>query len=277
MSGQFRVLGLAAVATATLYVSACSVQDSMAPSVLPGITVLESHMALDPQPEEVRVCTLYEHGTVLGPGAMFTYSIDDSANGSIDTKGTTALAADQCAILPTMGTKTHEHLVVVKQQVPTGYYMTLRTVEYHAGIYTATDMGVAEMGTAYMHGDRGFTLGFTNHKRGVKGCTYGYWRNDQHVNAWPAQYGPTTLFADAFEDAFPGLTLKQVMELKGSGLNALGRETVAALLNAQAGFFWYLPGEVQTMFNNVYPANNAAYSKLQYRFEGKNLAGCPIN
>lgn len=276
MSRQYRAPGLAALAVATVFIGACSVSDSTAPSNLLQPTIFASHLALDPKSEEVVVCKLYEHGTPLGPGATFTYTIDDSANGSIDRTGTVAIGPDQCFILPTMGTQTHEHLVVVKEKVPTDYYSTLRTIEYHAGGYTATDMGQAEMATAYMHGDRGFTLAFTNHKRGTAGCTYYTWRSDAELANWPAPYAPDTPFAAVFEDAFPGMTLRDVMLTTGSGLPALGRETVAALLSGQAGFGWFTPTDVKVMFNNVYPSTASAYSKLQYKFEAKNMLRCPL-
>ncbi|HEX4934701.1 MAG TPA: hypothetical protein VFV33_16035 [Gemmatimonadaceae bacterium] len=271
--GARELLALVAV---TAIVGACSVSDATSPAQRLQPTLLASHMALDPGPEQVIVCKLYEHGTPLGPGAKFTYTIDDSANGSIDRSGTVALGPDQCAILPTMGTQTHEHLVVVKEQVPAGYYSMLRVVEYHAGGYTATDLGQAEMGTAYMHGDRGFTLAFTNHKRGSDGCTYYTWRAETMLGAWPAPLAPDTPFSAVFDDAFPGMTLRDVMLAKGSGLTALGRETVAALLNAQAGFGWFTRYDVVTMFNNVYPSTASAYTKLQYRFEAKNMLTCPL-
>ena len=38
-----------------------------------------------------------------------------------------------------------------------------------------------------------------------------------------------------FDDAFPGMTLLEVLSQGGGGLNALGRHTVAALLNAASG------------------------------------------
>lgn len=277
MSTQHGLIRFAAVAVATMFVGACGVSDSTAPVLVPEGIALASHVALDPMSEQVMVCKLYDHGTPLGPGATFDWTIDDWNNGSIDFSGTVAVGPDQCVILPTMGTQTHDHLVVVKEKVPYGYYSTLRSVEYHAGVYTATDRGVAEMGTAYMHGDRGFTLAFTNHKRGANGCSYQYWRDDQHVDSWPAPYTPNTLYSAVFDDAFPGKTLGQVLGTNSSGLDALGREAVAALLNSQSGFYWFTSGEVKTMFNNVYPAMNTAYAKLQYRFEGLNLAGCPLN
>ena len=92
---------------------------------------------------------------------------------------------------------------------------------------------------------------------GGQGCSPGYWKqcdrssfnkqgkpqNQQHCHSYdetgtvppapPGSYQPETLFLTAFGvDAFPGQTLLQVLNLQGGGLNALGRHTVGALLNA---------------------------------------------
>jgi len=65
---------------------------------------------------------------------------------------------------------------------------------------------------------------------GDEGCHYNHWK--KNLDRWPARYGPDTLFADVFDDVFPGKTLYEVIDTKGGELNHLGRETVAALLSA---------------------------------------------
>ncbi|MDH3224417.1 MAG: hypothetical protein OEO23_11935, partial [Gemmatimonadota bacterium] len=66
---------------------------------------------------------------------------------------------------------------------------------------------------------------------GGEGCTPGYWKQPHHFDSWTG-YDPEDLFSSAFEDAFPGMTLLEVLKQGGGGLKALGRHTVAALLNA---------------------------------------------
>jgi hypothetical protein len=78
-----------------------------------------------------------------------------------------------------------------------------------------------------------------------------------------------------FDDAFPGMTLLQVLELGGGGLNALGRHTVAALLNAAAGIGPLSTADVISAFNSVFPGGD--YETLKNFFEGLNEAGCPLN
>ena len=112
---------------------------------------------------------------------------------------------------------------------------------------------------------------------GGEGCTPGYWKQSQHFDSWPAPYTPSTLFSDVFEDAFPGQTLLDVVGAGGGGLTALGRHTVAALLNAASSGVDYdlSSGAVISAFNDVYPGGD--YEALKNRLETLNEQGCPLN
>jgi hypothetical protein len=126
-------------------------------------------------------------------------------------------------------------------------------------------------------------------KKGSEGCTPGYWKQAQHFDSWTAPYDPTDLFsatvgtrADAstttFEDAFPGMTLLQVLEQSGGGLAALGRHTVAALLNtasADVDYAHTTTGFIVDEFNSVFP--NGDYEGLKNIYAGFNELGCPLN
>lgn len=112
---------------------------------------------------------------------------------------------------------------------------------------------------------------------GGQGCeAVAFWgvRRD----AWPTPVLPGLLFSDVFDDAFPGQTLEAVINASGTGLTALGRETVAALLNAQSSKVDYdlTPTEVVTMFDQVFPGTLAAYQALENTFAGFNNQPCPI-
>jgi hypothetical protein len=114
---------------------------------------------------------------------------------------------------------------------------------------------------------------------GGQGCTPGYWRQPHHYADWTAPYDPTGLFSSVFEDAFPGMTLGEVVRIKGGGLNALGRHAVAALLNAASPEVDYdlSPQEVIDAFNAVYPGTKDAFNALKDEFEDFNTQGCPLN
>lgn len=111
----------------------------------------------------------------------------------------------------------------------------------------------------------------------TQGCTPGYWKQSQHFDSWPAAYTPNMSFDAVFADAFPGMTLLQVVGQGGGGLKALGRHTVAALLNAGNA-------DVQNGLTTtqVIAAFNAAFASGDYEtqkniFEGLNELGCPLN
>ena len=112
------------------------------------------------------------------------------------------------------------------------------------------------------------------------GCTPGYWKQSHHFDSWPDPYDPTDTFVSAgFDDAFSDKTLLDVLKLKGGGLNALGRHTVAALLNGSHPFvsihYPMSPSQVISQFNAVYPSGN--YGALKHTFETANEFGCPLN
>ena len=112
----------------------------------------------------------------------------------------------------------------------------------------------------------------------IVGCSPGYWKNH---GKWPAPYSPSELFKDAgFVNAFGSKTLLQVLQTGGGGLNALGRQTVSALLNSAALAPWdKSPGDVISLFNAAYP-NASKWGALQSEFEGLtdvNGRTCPLN
>ena len=116
---------------------------------------------------------------------------------------------------------------------------------------------------------------------GGEGCTPGYWKQPHHFDSWAAPYTPNMLFSDVFENAYPGKTLLQVLKLKGNatGLEALGRHTVAALLNsASAGVDYDLnTTDVVNMFNDAFPGTKSQYNTLKSIFEDFNQQNCPLN
>ncbi len=117
-----------------------------------------------------------------------------------------------------------------------------------------------------------------------EGCTPGYWKQSQHFDSWPAPYTPETQFtsgtqfSDVFEDAFPGMTLLEVLGQGGGGLKALGRHTVAALFNGKSDVSYDLSWmKVIEAFNSVYPGSKKEYEALKNEFAGLNEQGCPLN
>ncbi len=72
-----------------------------------------------------------------------------------------------------------------------------------------------------------------------------------------------------------------VLTNKGNktGLEGLGRHTVAALLNAASPGVNYplTEAEVIAAFNDVHPGTKPEYNDLKNQFAGMNELGCPLN
>ncbi len=113
---------------------------------------------------------------------------------------------------------------------------------------------------------------------GDEGCTPGYWKQEHHYGNWADGYTPETPFSDVFEDAFPGMTLVEVLRQGGGGLKALGRHLVAGLLNAGSGNVGYEMTEsyVIERFNEVYPGSKHDYNPLKDMLESYNERHCPL-
>jgi len=109
------------------------------------------------------------------------------------------------------------------------------------------------------------------------GCTPGYWKQEQHFDSYPPGVTPDTLFSDIFEDAFPGLTLLDVMELGGGGLAALGRHVAAAFLNASTIDYSLGVDAVVDGFNAVFPGSKGDYNTQKDVLEMFNELGCPLD
>lgn len=114
---------------------------------------------------------------------------------------------------------------------------------------------------------------------GGQGCTPGYWRQSQHFGSWTAPYTPSTTFASAFgSTAFRSKTLLEVVWLGGGGINALGRHSVAALLNAASSNVSYDVSVAQVIakFNTAAAGTAGAIEAQKNEFDMLNNLGCPL-
>ena len=220
-----------------------------------------------------------------GPAATFNIAVDVGANGSIEENLVVSLSNGQCREFPiTIFTRFN-----ITEVVPAGYTPSwVRTTFIEPTNTTIVEPPVSSnTASGFAGGDEADLIVFTNTQvqppppppGGGEGCTPGFWKQTQHFGSWTAPYTPTTLFSAVFENAFPGLTLAQVLELQGGGLNALGRHTVAALLNAASPNVDYdlTTTQVINMFNAAFPGSNTTYVMLKNRFETLNEAGCPLS
>lgn len=221
-----------------------------------------------------------------GSSATFDYTVTSRNNGSV-TNASVTLNDGDCRVLAAVGGAGADVTVTENTSLlPKGFQFNRAEVTVltsNAGSSTSTVNSTTV--SDWISGSAGNTIPL----RGVlaeyyneavaegEGCTPGYWKQPHHFDSWPAPYQPNQLFSTYFEDAFPGMTLLEVLSQGGGKLIALGRHTVAALLNAASGNVAYplTPTQVINEFNAVYPGTK--YGPLKDRFEAFNEAGCPLN
>ncbi|MBI3790455.1 MAG: hypothetical protein HY275_06220 [Gemmatimonadetes bacterium] len=124
-----------------------------------------------------------------------------------------------------------------------------------------------------------YDFGYVNAVKPTQGCTPGYWKNHK---AWPTPYKQSQLFSAYFDDAFPGKTLQQVLSQGGGGLNALGRQTVSALLNSMAigtPKYGLTTSQVISQFNAAYESKVYEPTKNYFESLTDSYSGitCPLN
>jgi hypothetical protein len=103
----------------------------------------------------------------------------------------------------------------------------------------------------------------------LNGCSPGYWKN--HLNAWPTSLQSTkfgTIFTAAAGTTIGNMTLIEVLNLNGGGINALGRIAVSAYLNALgigSAHYGLTTVQVQNLVNGA--ITSGSYSAVQNQLE----------
>jgi hypothetical protein len=113
---------------------------------------------------------------------------------------------------------------------------------------------------------------------GNEGCSHGYWKN--HLSAWgPTGFSPAQDFDTVFGvNAFtPNRTLLQALQAGGGGINNLGRQGVAALLDAaHPGVdFPLTAAQVITMVQDA--VVNGTAGAVASQLDVLVNQGCPLN
>ena len=258
------------------------------PATAPSATTgAESQSIIPPGPgpnprqvdlEYFELCKDFSTGS--GPAVTFDVAVDVGSNGGADQTFQVTLNAGECRDIWLVGGSPGD-IVTVTENVPTGYTASYTKTALAGGTTTTTGPVQGNSASGSTSGTTGTLVVFLNTPipppGGGQGCTPGYWKQPHHFDSWPAPYTPTTQFSAVFDDAFPGRTLQGVLNLGGGGLNALGRHTVAALLNgASSGVnFDLTAADVIAQFNAVFPGGD--YEGLKNTFAVFNEQGCPLN
>ena len=118
---------------------------------------------------------------------------------------------------------------------------------------------------------------------GDEGCTPGYWKQSQHFGSWTT-YTPTTSFETVVgRNAYSGTpTFLTVLNFSGGGLQALGRHTAAALLNAASSGVAYPYSEAQIIaaFQAAFDSGDATIIegvKNELDAANNGADGCPLD
>jgi hypothetical protein len=196
----------------------------------------------------------------VGNSATFTMSAVATGNGTTQLLTPVTVNAGVCEVVATGTGSGNNWSDVTLTQTSPGF---LSATAERNGDDNITTESFSNGATILINEHHGWAITFVNTPPG-QGCSPGYWKNH---TGWPAPYAPNQLFSSVFENAFPGKTLQQVLGLGGGGLNALGRQTVSALLSAQAfgaANYGMSAADVIAAFNGVFPGGD--YNTLQSTF-----------
>lgn len=278
---QRRIKFVAFMLAGGIAASGCQTSDSVGTSQIPSLGVLPANPAANGAAdyEEFELCK-------FGSTANFSYSAIayGGANQTLPgapQNGNVSLTDGQCKVIATYGGFGAE-VTITETSAESGFHLDRVDVTVLNGGSNKTTVAGPSV-TEWISGTRGGGLRgalveyFNARDLTGEGCTPGYWKQPHHFDSWPAGILPTDLFSAYFEDAFPGKTLLQVLSTGGGKLIALGRHTVAALLNSASDGVDY-PLTMQQVideFNATFPTSN--YGPQKDRFGVFNESGCPLN
>jgi hypothetical protein len=237
---------------------------------------------------EIWVCKEGPAGTYNFTSVLANPAVDEITFSADAPGGAFSLQPDECKLIGTG----HGRLIVTETEaagtdfVRADNYRTSALSPGQSGpLSFVTSILTNPAQTAAFGIERGALTVFVNEPEpppppGGEGCTPGYWKQTQHFDSWEG-YTPGQLFSSVFEDAFPGMTLLQVLSQGGggTGAKALGRHVVAALLNSASSGVNYdmTTQEVIDAFNAVFPVTETEYNALKDELEDLNQQGCPLN
>ena len=201
-------------------------------------------------------------------------------------------AAGECKTLFTTtilpGVPTPPVNVTATEDAQSGIQLDSITVETRLGPNTSHQLLTGtNTYSDFIADDKGLTITFWNSiiEEG-EGCTPGYWKQDHHLDSWPAGVDADDLFSSVFDlptqlkkpehNVDPTtLTLQDALKLRGGGVNALMRHAVAAYLNSLTVSYGMSDAEVVAAFNAAIGGGDIEGTKDT--FADANEQGCPLN
>ncbi len=200
-----------------------------------------------PNPTTVRLCK-------VGTSANFNVAVNGGSATSY------SYAPGQCQTVDTHNGFTPSHSVGIAETVANGtvFDSIIWTPVLQNGTTGSPTKVTTTSVTVTANDLQGALVTYYNHVLpvGGQGCSPGYWKQTQHYHSYPAGVTPNTLFGSIFENAFPGMTLVQVLSQGGGGLNALGRQIVSAYLNSYTMNYNLTTSQVVSQFNAIFPSSS---------------------
>jgi plastocyanin len=162
---------------------------------------------------------------------------------------------------------------ISSEQVPSGWKLTGLTCN------DSNSTGSLATATATFRVSAGETVTcvFVDTKEKQCGLSPGYWKQSQHFGSWRT-YTTSRSFDGVFavSSFSPSLTLLQALAQGGGGVNALGRQAVAALLNSLDPRLDYPLDPLQVLrlvHDAIASHNSATIDALEHRLEAYNQLG----
>ncbi|MFW6089416.1 MAG: lysylphosphatidylglycerol synthase transmembrane domain-containing protein [Gemmatimonadota bacterium] len=145
-------------------------------------------------------------------------------------------------------------------------------------INTDIEFEIGAIGTDASSGIDNIRLCRTTTEEGGEGCTPGYWKQPHHFDSWQG-YDPSDLYCDVF-GVGPCDTLLKALKTGGGGAKALGRHSVAALLNAASAdvsYDMFVADLISAVQDAYADGTKGAFNSLKDVLEGFNEQNCPLN
>lgn len=114
---------------------------------------------------------------------------------------------------------------------------------------------------------------------GGQGCTPGYWKQQHHFDSWMV-YSPGDSYQVVFDVTGYNKTLLQALAKGGGGKEALGRHSVAALLNSvndDVSYAFNSTQVIQIVQDAYSVGTKSAYNTAKDMLANENEKGCPLN
>jgi hypothetical protein len=170
------------------------------------------------------------------------------------------------------------HLDIIADDVPLA---AGQTATYERTVWVSEDTDNVVTATGYTAGfdycvDEAFASVIIE-EGGGEGCTPGYWKQRQHFFAWePTGYDQSDRYETVFGIDGYNRSLLRALKNGGGGKRALGRHSVAALLNSANPNVSYLysTAEVIAMVQNAYATGK--FEATKNLLAEQNEMGCPL-